>query len=132
MSHLKPSWTRKLSLLSPEALQCIVTLCRISRSQPRVLRSKATRSHYETGAFLQLVDVQSAKNRLSHAYSDTVAIVWQYFYLQVYLGSDFSPAKGHIVLGLFTFHRWPLQARVEVIGKVVKRGRHGRSQAVPS
>ncbi len=132
MSMLKPSWTRKLSLLSPEALQCIVTLCRISRSQPRVLLSKATRSYHETGAFLQLVDAQSAKNRLSHAYSDTVAIVWQYFYLRVYLGSDFSPVKGHVVHGLFTFHRWPLQARVEVIGKVVKRGRHGRSQAVPS
>lgn len=127
MSRLKPSWTRKLSLLSPEALQCIVTLCRISRSQPRVLLSKATRSYHETGAFLQLVDAQSAKNRLSHAYSDTVAIVWQYFYLRVYLGTDQGPIEGVVVGGLLTFHRWPLQARVEVLGKVIKRGRNGKS-----
>jgi hypothetical protein len=127
MSRLEPYWTRKPMLLSPEALQCIVSICRCSRTQPRVLLSKAVRSYHETGSFLRLIDAQSLKKRQSHAFADVVAVVWQFYTVRVYLGSDCCSAPNCSVKGVFTFHRWPLQARVEVLGKVIKRGRNGKS-----
>ena len=135
MSRLEPYWTRKATRLSPEALQSILSICRMSRCQPRVLLSKAVRSYPETGSFLRLIDVQAAKQRPAHAFGDILAIVWQVHSLKVLLASDYTTMRdgriagfpGSRVTGQFTFHRWPLQARVEVLGKVVKRGCHGKS-----